>query len=361
MIKINQKNLIRTFFDLVKIYSPSGKEDQVAQYLTQELKKLKLKYKIDQFGNLLSFLPGKGASILYLAHMDTVEPCKNIQPIIKNSIIQSAGKTILGADMKAGIAAILQTIEYFKKNKIQHSPIEIIFTREEETGLYGARALKKENLKSKKAILFDGTGPVGGIALKESAGNVIKIKLYGKSAHAGTTPGNGISAIKTAGKIISQLKFGHINLDTAFNIGKIKGGNAVNTVAGYTEMEGEIRSLDNQKAEKLTKKIIALIKKISKENKTKVKIEMEKVVPAYSIAKNSLLVKKIVQTMRSLKIKPYYYQDMGASEAGALNDFGIQAIDLSYGGREDHNLQENISIKDLVLMTKFLIKFAEKD
>ncbi|MAG44884.1 hypothetical protein CL633_03270 [bacterium] len=358
MIQINKTRLIKTFCDLVKIDSASGFEHKIAKNIEKRLKSFGVKYKIDDFGNIIAKLPGKGSSVLYLAHLDTVEPGRNIKPIIKNGIIRSKGDTILGADMKAGVSAILETIAYFKKNKINHQAIEIIFTREEETGLYGAWALNKSDIKSKTAILFDGTGSIGGIAIKEAGGAVLKVKLYGKAVHAGTIPEQGINAIKTAGEIISKFKFGKIDKETSFNIGLIKGGDAANTVAGYVEMEGDIRSMNGLKLKKLIQKTKKIIKQVSEKNKTKFKIEIDEVAPFYYIPKNSKLVKKISKAWQELKVKPRYYTDIGASEAGVLNKKGIQAIDLAYGGREDHNTKENLSVKDLVLMTKFLIKFV---
>lgn len=361
MISINEQRLIKTFLDLVKIDSPSGEEQEISKDIIKRLRVLGLGYKKDSFGNILTGLKGQGKSILYLAHLDTVEPGRDVKPVIKNNIIRSDGSTVLGADMKSAVAAILETIAYFKDNNVPHLPIEIIFTLQEELGLLGARALKKNNIKSKIGILFDGSGPMGGIALKEAGSKAIKIRLEGKAGHSGILSKNETILVKIAGKILSRLPLGKIGNDSSFNLGIIRGGDALNSIAKTIIMEGDIRSLRPKRLENLTQRIQSIVQKSAKEYGIKEMIEVDDVGSFYSIAKTSKLVKKISATLNDLGIKPRYYTDLGASEAGVLNKKGVLTIDLACGSREDHSPEENISIKDLILMTKILIKFALND
>jgi len=360
MIKINEQRLIKTFLDLVKIDSPSGEEQEISKDIIKRLRALGLGYKQDDFGNILTELPSQGNSILYLAHLDTVEPGRAVKPVIKNNIIKSNGTTILGADMKASVAAILETITYFKDNKVFHLPVEVIFTLQEELGLLGARALKKKDIKSKISILFDGSGPMGGIALKEAGSKVIKIRLEGKAGHSGTLSKNETILVKIAGNILSRLPLGKIGRDSSFNLGIIRAGDALNSIAKSVIMEGDIRSLNPRHLEELTQRIQSIIKKSAKEQGIKAVVEIDDVDSFYSIARSSKPVKRIGFIMKDLGIKPRYYTDLGASEAGVLNKKGILAIDLACGSRQDHSQKENIFIKDLILMTKILITFALK-
>ena len=72
--------------------------------------------------------------------MDTVVPGINIKPQIKeDGYIYSDGSTILGADDKAGLAAIVETIQYLNENEIPHGQIQFIITVGEESGLKGLK------------------------------------------------------------------------------------------------------------------------------------------------------------------------------------------------------------------------------
>ena len=62
-------------------------------------------------GNLIAFRAGSAAGAVALCgHMDTVRPCKGIEPVVEDGVIRSAGDTILSADDKAGVAAIFEGV-----------------------------------------------------------------------------------------------------------------------------------------------------------------------------------------------------------------------------------------------------------
>ena len=107
---INKQRLINTFCDLVKIDSPSGEEDEIASFLSKKLTELGFNIFTDNYGNIIA-KQGEGNTLMLSAHMDTVEPGRNIQPIVDKDLIKSKEKTILGGDCKAGIAAILEGVE----------------------------------------------------------------------------------------------------------------------------------------------------------------------------------------------------------------------------------------------------------
>jgi len=130
---VNKKRLIESFMELVKIDSVSRDEKEVADFLVKKLKDLGLKVIVDQAGekvksnsgNIIARLKGnikKATPIMFSAHMDTVVPGKKINPLLKGEKIISSGKTILGADDKAAIAALLEALHIIKK-KIFHMVI----------------------------------------------------------------------------------------------------------------------------------------------------------------------------------------------------------------------------------------------
>ena len=84
---LTKKNLINTFFELIRIDSPSGEEAKVAAYIIKYLKKLKVKASRDKYGNVIARVPGVGEPLLLCAHMDTVEPGRGIEPVMKKDVI----------------------------------------------------------------------------------------------------------------------------------------------------------------------------------------------------------------------------------------------------------------------------------
>ena len=100
--------------------------------------------------------------VLLLAHMDTVDEVsgKNVKPVLTedgdDTIIHSDGTTLLGGDDKAGVAAIMECLEYLHEHpEVEHCPIEVIFSPDEETG-HGMDKVPLKLIKSKSAYTVDG-------------------------------------------------------------------------------------------------------------------------------------------------------------------------------------------------------------
>ena len=107
---VNRERLVQTFCDLVRIDSPSGEEEAMAQELTRRLQALGLTVQRDAHGNVIASDDGD-ALLLLSTHMDTVEPGRGIRPIVSGDRVHTDESTILGGDCKAGVAAILEGLE----------------------------------------------------------------------------------------------------------------------------------------------------------------------------------------------------------------------------------------------------------
>ena len=118
---INEERLIRNFLSLTKIEGVSKNEREVADELKKRLDKLNIPYEEDDAGkkisgncgNLIAALPGtdaKGTTFCFTGHMDTIAS-SHCEPVIRDGVIYSDGKVVLGADDRAGIAAALEAVE----------------------------------------------------------------------------------------------------------------------------------------------------------------------------------------------------------------------------------------------------------
>lgn len=362
--KINNERLINSFLNLVKIESPSLEEQKIINYLIKILKSLNLSVKLQKVGktgNIIAFLKGKNSknSIFFNAHFDTVKPCQGIKPVIKNGIIKTDGKTILGADDKAAIAIFIELVNILKKTDINRPDIYFVLTYGEEIGLQGAKHFDFNLLKAKYGFSFDANGEVGTIIMSAPTHYTYNIKVYGKSAHAGIEPEKGKNAIKIASEIINKIKTGRIDFETTANIGRIEGGKATNIVPDLVEFTGEIRSRTETKIKKYIEQLEKVLDTIKKKYETKIDFDLKLAYKSFKFDKNSFLVKIVKEACDLINVEPKYVESNGGSDANIFNQNGYPTINLGIGMQNVHTTEEFIKIRDIVNGVKLALALVQ--
>ena len=356
---VNKQRLVKTFLDLVKIDSPSGEEEKIAKEVAKRLKALGAKVEFDGYGNVIGKIPGKGEPILLNAHLDTVEPGRNIKPIIDKDRIKSDGTTVLGADPKAGVSIILETLSSLAEDKTSHIPLEIVFTRGEESGLFGALNLDYSKITAKRGVTIDGEEAVHNINISAPGYNRVDVLITGRSAHAGTEPEKGISAIHIASRIISQLKLGRIDHETTANIGIIEGGSAVNAVPERARFRGEVRSRNLKKLEKHTRHFQNVFKQVmAKFPEAKVEIDIQREFNPYLFNKDHRVIIHMSKTLSQLKITPKLVHSGGGTDVNIFHTHGIEAIVVGGCFYNAHTTREYAVIPQMVQAAQFLQKLV---
>ncbi len=363
---VDEKRLERLFVDMVKIYSPSGRERQLADHVRDHLSKLGLEVTEDNAGektggntgNILAYLPGKnkdGPTIMFTAHLDRVEPGENIEPVKENGVFRSKGDTILAADDISGIAPILEALYTIKEENLDHYPVQLVFTVSEEVGLLGAKNLEEGVLKADFGYAFDSNGPVGNVIIKGPTHNSIKIKVKGKASHAGISPEEGINAIKIASVALAQLTQGRLDSETTSNIGTIKGGKARNVVPDEVEMEGEVRSHNPEKLARETEKIEDIFRKSAEEYGAGLEFEAENLYPSFEFSPDEEAVERCQKALEKLGKEANLLASGGGSDANIFNGKGIPTLNLATGMEKAHSTEEYIPFSDLVDLTRLII------
>ena len=123
---------------------------------------------------------------------------------INEDIITASGKTLLGADDKSGVAAIMQAAEFIMKNpSVKHGTIKILFTPDEEVGK-GTAKLDMKKLGADFGYTMDG-GEAGSLEDETFSADGAKIIINGVIAHPGYAKNKLVNAIKVAGEILHTL------------------------------------------------------------------------------------------------------------------------------------------------------------
>lgn len=348
------------FMQLVQIDSPTNEERLFSDYLVKLLKSLQVNIvKQDKRGNIYARLNGVDDPLFFSAHLDTVEPGKNIHPSVKNGSVVSDGTTIVGADNKSSLASMIKCIEELQNSKIPHRTLEFIFTRSEEINSYGAIEFNYQLVKAKRGYCFDSVAPVGTITLASPFYERFDIMFKGKAAHASKVK-EGRNALAAAAEFIDMLPLGNPDKITTLNIGLASAGSARNTIPGTAILNGEIRSLEEKNVKNVKKIISDAIRLTEKKHKLDITIDYVRENGGYN--HTSKMAKQFIEDtkkiMMGIKMKPIPMIHWGVSDANIFNEKGLLCLNLGDGVVNPHTVQETVKISDMEQLTKLMISFV---
>ena len=345
---INCDRMVQTFCELVTIDSPSGEEAAVAEYLVARLGSLGLQVMRDDYGNVIAS-DGRDNPFMLSAHMDTVEPGRGIKPIVADDRIASDGTTILGGDCKAGLTAILEALDSIHEDGAGHIPIEVVCTREEETGLVGARNLDFSAIRSKEAIVFDGEGPANQITWSSPTYIGFDVHITGRAAHAGIDPERGLSAIRVAADLISRLPQGRLDSDTTFNIGTIEGGNVRNSVPENASLRGEFRSTNLETLDEVRVRLSEALDEVRNAfPEADLQAHIETSFETYTLDEDDPATRRIKAALVDLGMEPTAKASGGGTDGNVFRTKGISAVAVGMADYNFHTVREYVSIPELM-------------
>nr|WP_300003068.1 peptidase T [Tissierella sp.] len=286
-------------------------------------------------------------------------------PFIKNlvgqELITTDGTTLLGADDKAGIAAIMDAVQFLVNNKdVKHGDIKIGFTPDEEVGK-GADLFDVEAFGADFAYTVDG-GPLGELQYENFNAAGVSIEIQGKNVHPGTAKDIMINSLGVALEIENMLpaaqKPEHTeNYEGFFMLNALTGG------VDSTSMKYIIRDHSMEKFEQKKELMKSVVEFLNKKYGDIIKLEIkdsyynmkEKIAPHMEIIE---LAKK---SMEDLGISPIIEPIRGGTDGARLSYMGLPTPNIFTGGYNYHGRFEFIPTESMKLASKTILKIIENN
>ena len=357
-------SVLELFVELAAIPSPSGEEEAVAAVIRAYLADLGLAVEDDEAGNLLARLEpaGKngGGPIFLCAHMDTVPPVGDIQPVVgEDGFVRNGAGTILGADNKATVAVLLEAARLLLSEGRPHGGVELLFTVKEEVGLQGAKNFDHTRLQSKLGFVYDCSGPVGGIVRSAPFGKTIDVVFKGRCAHAGLAPEEGRSAIVAAARALADLRLGRIDEETTANVGLIEGGTGRNVVPDRCELAAEARSRDESKLADLVQEMFDAFTFAAAVTECEVETRISETYAGYRFKPDDPVFALAMQAVQRAGLEARPIDVGGGADANVFNACGIPCVNLANGMMQVHTPAEHIAVSDLETMLNVTLELVE--
>jgi tripeptide aminopeptidase len=349
------------FTELCAIPSPSGNERAVADRVAAELRSLGLAVEEDDAGpridsnagNLLCRLPGRldgGTPIFLCAHLDTVPPQGGLEPVVENGIVRNGGGTILGADNKSAVVAMIEAARRIVSGGLPHAGVELLFTQKEEVGLIGAGAFDQTRLEAELGFVYDQAAPIGHVIMGAPYQRSMVVRFHGRPAHAGMVPEEGRSAIAAAARAIADLRLGRLDDETTANVGTISGGSARNIVPEWCELEAEARSHDARKLADLVQEMLDAFAFAGSVSECTVETEVSETYQGYRFKESDPIVRLAATALDACGYEVVPALTGGGADANVFNTRGLPCLNLANGMAEIHTAEEHIAVDDLDAM-----------
>jgi tripeptide aminopeptidase len=363
-------DVLALFVELAALPSPPGEERAVADRVLDYLQALGLDADEDDagakvgstMGNIYCRLEGSAAGepVFFCAHLDTVPPEAAIEPIVgEDEIVRNGAGTILGADDKSAVAAMLEATARLVEAGRPHAGVELLFTPKEEVGLLGAAAFDESRFAARVGYVYDHAGPPGEIVLGAPHQQKLDVRFHGRAAHAGMYPEDGRSAVAAAARAIADLRLGRLDEETSANVGRISGGTARNVVPEWCSFAAESRSHDERKLADLIREMVDTVTFAASLEECEVETQVSGLSRGYRFRRDDLAVRVAASALERVGREPTYILSGGGADANVFNERGLQCVNLANGMTDIHTPDERIAVADLHEMVEVTLALVD--
>lgn len=408
MIEIDQTSIAERFMRYVQIDTQSDpqsnaqptteKQKDLSKILLTELKQMGIPAELDEHGYVYATIPSNSDKkhipvVCFCSHVDTAPDCSgtNVKPIlhknynggditlpddttqilkmadapylknhIGSDIITASGNTLLGADDKSGVAAIMEAASYLINNPgIKHGEIRIVFTPDEEVGK-GTAKIDMQKVNAKFGYTMDG-GEAGSLEDETFSADFASIIINGVIAHPGYAKGKLVNAIKIAGEILDTLPKNEWAPEATEKKEGFVHPVRVEGIAERATIEFIVRDFDNDKLKQHGEKLKQLAENVVKKYPT---VTMEYTIKEQYrnmkgvLDKHPEVVTYAAEAIERAGLKVKTESIRGGTDGSRLSYMGLPCPNLFTGMQGIHSKLEWIGVKDMVKSAETIVHLS---
>jgi tripeptide aminopeptidase len=376
-------------------------QEALARDLARRLQALGLQVTLDRHFNVIGTLPSnvppshpraKGLpTVAIKAHLDTTyeQPNQNVlprlhrrfngQPIrltdqavldpatsptlkqyVGEDLITSDGTTLLGADAKAGVAAILEALRLIQASRQPHPTIKAVFTVDEESNLLGARTLDLNQLGADVALDLDDTQP-GKINVRSYHGHNVEVTITARMVHTAEAASMGqANAMMLASRIAAALPKNQLM--------EHKRGQQMKGYLYLDQLEANwqkarmlflVRDVDEAAVRRRVQTVLKAVENVQQSlgnAPAQIRWRVEEEYANPNLNSKSGFVQHLVRSARAEGLTPKISTFQGCTDAAVWSQRGLPTVILGCGWQNAHQLTEWVSAQDLQRTARHLVR-----
>ncbi|WP_426508971.1 peptidase T [Serratia proteamaculans] len=282
-----------------------------------------------------------------------------LHQMLGQTLITTDGKTLLGADDKAGIAEILTAMVRLQQRNIPHGDIRVAFTPDEEVGK-GARFFDVAQFDAEWAYTVDGGG-VGELECENFNAASVTVKIVGNNVHPGSAKGVMVNALSLATRIQQALPADETPETTAdyqgfYHLSSLKGS------VERAEMHYILRDFEREGFEARKRRMFEIAKQVGKGLPRDCYIEVTIEDSYYNmreqVAEHPHVIALAQQAMRDCDIEPVMKPIRGGTDGAQLSFRGLPCPNLFTGGYNYHCKHEFVSLEGMEQAVAVIMRIA---
>ncbi len=375
------------------------KQKDLSRVLVEELIAMGITdAELDEHGYVYATIPatieGNLPTLCFCSHVDTAPDCsgKDVKPIlhknyngsdivlpddnsivistskhpylkqrIGDDIITASGKTLLGADDKAGVAIIMDLAKYLMEHKeVPHGKIRILFTPDEEIGR-GVNAVDMKRLNADFGYTLDG-GERGHLEGENFSADAAVLTFHGVSAHPGYAKGKMVNAMKVAGTFLSKLPLDEWCPESTSGMegfvhpvameGELEQATVTFIVRDFdtqklTDHENRLREIAEQAVSEFPGSSFEMIVKEQYRNMKEI------------LVRHPQVMANAEEAYRRAGINPESISIRGGTDGSRLSFMGMPCPNIFTGEMGIHSKQEYVSVQDMNMAVSICVHLAQ--
>jgi tripeptide aminopeptidase len=279
---------------------------------------------------------------------------------IGHDIVTASGTTLLGADDKAGVAAIVEAAAQLVAHpEIGHGRIRLAFTPDEEIGR-GANRFDVARFGAAYAYTLDG-GNAGELEFESFSADLMRVTFIGFNTHPGYAKGRMVNAIRAAARFVDRLPRERLSPETTAGYEGFVHPYQLEASVDRTSIRVLLRDHVTAKLREQERLVRTLAEAVAGEMGTRVQFEMQE---QYRNMREVLdhhphVVDRARAAIRAAGLTPIEKPIRGGTDGSRLSFMGLPTPNLFAGEHNFHSRLEWVSAQDMELATRVIVELAK--